>query len=79
MAVRGFPALIHCKSSFANAIAGKQLIWIFCVSPVLWDDSLALMNIQVCDLRETLAFHNDKSAGHDFLRGAAPPGCRSGQ
>ena len=34
---------------------------------------------QICDLRETLAFHNDKSTDHGFLRKSAPPGCRSGQ
>ena len=34
---------------------------------------------QICDLREALAFHNDKSTDHGFLREAAPPGCRSGQ
>ena len=34
---------------------------------------------QICDLREALAFHNDKSADHGFLREAVPPGCRSGQ
>lgn len=33
---------------------------------------------QICDLREALAFHNDKSADHGFF-GEAPPGCRSGQ
>ena len=34
---------------------------------------------QICDLREPLAFHNDKSTDHGFLRKAPPPGCRSGQ
>ncbi|MFR2428069.1 MAG: hypothetical protein ACLS74_01020 [Oscillibacter sp.] len=34
---------------------------------------------QICDLREALAFHNDKSADHGFLREAPPLGCRSGQ
>ena len=34
---------------------------------------------QICDLRETLAFHNDKSTDHGFLWKAPPPGCRSGQ
>ena len=34
---------------------------------------------QICDLREALAFHNDKSADHSFFREAPPPGCRSGQ
>ena len=34
---------------------------------------------QICDLREALAFHNDKSTDHGFLREAAPPGCRPGQ
>ena len=34
---------------------------------------------QICDLRETLTFHNDKSTDHGFFGEAAPPGCRSGQ
>ena len=34
---------------------------------------------QICDLREALAFHNDKSTDHGFLWKAPPPGCRSGQ
>ena len=34
---------------------------------------------QICDLREALAFHNDKSADHGFLWKAPPPGCRPGQ
>ena len=34
---------------------------------------------QICDLCETLAFHNDKRTGHGFLRKAPPPGCRPGQ
>ena len=34
---------------------------------------------QICDLREALAFHNDKSADHGFFGEAPPPGCRSGQ
>ena len=34
---------------------------------------------QICDLRETLAFHNDKSTDHGFFRKASPPGRRSGQ
>ena len=34
---------------------------------------------QICDLREPLTFHNDKSTDHGFLREAPPPGCRSGQ
>ena len=34
---------------------------------------------QICNLREALAFHNDKSTDHGFLRKSAPPGCRSGQ
>lgn len=33
---------------------------------------------QICDLRETLAFHNNKRTGHGFFREAPPPGCRSG-
>ena len=34
---------------------------------------------QICDLREPLAFHNDKRTDHGFLWKAPPPGCRSGQ
>ena len=34
---------------------------------------------QICDLRETFAFHNDKNTDHGFLEEAAPPGCRAGQ
>ena len=34
---------------------------------------------QICDLRETLAFHYDKRTDHGFLRKAPPPGRRSGQ
>ena len=34
---------------------------------------------QICDLREPLTFHNDKSTDHGFLGEAPPPGCRSGQ
>ena len=34
---------------------------------------------QICDLRETLAFHHDKSTDHGFLGEAPPPGCRLGQ
>ena len=34
---------------------------------------------QICDLREALAFHNNKSADHGFLGEASPPGYRSGQ
>ena len=34
---------------------------------------------QICDLRETLAFHNDKRTGHGFFGEAPPPGCRPGQ
>ena len=34
---------------------------------------------QICNLREALAFHNDKSTDHGFLREAPPPGCRPGQ
>ena len=34
---------------------------------------------QICDLRETLAFHNDKITDHGFFGEAPPPGCRSGQ
>lgn len=34
---------------------------------------------QICDLRETLAFHYDKRTDHGFFGEAPPPGCRSGQ
>ena len=34
---------------------------------------------QICDLRETFAFHNDKCTDHGFLREAPPPGRRPGQ
>ena len=34
---------------------------------------------QICDLREALTFHNDKSTDHGFFGEAPPPGCRSGQ
>ena len=34
---------------------------------------------QICNLREALAFHNDKSTDHGFFGEAPPPGCRSGQ
>ena len=44
------------------------------------DDAVVVQIIhQICDLRETLAFHNDKSADHGFFREAPPPGCRPGQ
>ena len=34
---------------------------------------------QICDLRETLAFHKDKSTDHGFFGEAPPPGCCPGQ
>jgi len=44
------------------------------------DDAVVVQIIhQICDLREALAFHNDKSTDHGFLWKAPPPGCRSGQ
>ena len=44
------------------------------------DEAIVVQIIhQICDLRETLAFHNDKRTDHGFLRKAPPPGCRSGQ
>ena len=44
------------------------------------DEPVAVQIIhQICDLRETLAFHNDKRTDHGFFRKAPPPGCRSGQ
>ena len=44
------------------------------------DDAVVVQIIhQICDLREPLAFHNDKSTDHGFFGEAAPPGCRSGQ
>ena len=51
------------------------------VKPAVMGNEAIVVQIihQICDLREALAFHNDKSADHGFLREAAPPGCRSGQ
>ena len=47
---------------------------------VMGDDAVVVQIIhQICDLRETLAFHNDKSTDHGFFGEAPPPGCRSGQ
>lgn len=47
---------------------------------VVGDDAVVVQMIrQICDLRETLAFHNDKSTDHGFFGEAPPPGCRSGQ
>ena len=47
---------------------------------VMGDDAVVVQIIhQICDLRETLAFHNDKRTGHGCFGEAAPPGCRSGQ
>ena len=47
---------------------------------VMGDDAVVVQIIhQICDLRETLAFHNNKRTDHGFFREAAPPGCRSGQ
>ena len=47
---------------------------------VMGDDAVVVQIIrQICDLREALAFHNDKSADHGFLWKAPPPGCRPGQ
>lgn len=44
------------------------------------DDAVVVQIIrQICDLREALAFHNDKSTDHGFFGEAPPPGCRSGQ
>ena len=44
------------------------------------DDAVVVQIIhQICDLRETLAFHNDKRTDHGFFGEASPPGCRSGQ
>ena len=44
------------------------------------DDAVVVQIIhQICDLRETLAFHNDKRTDHGFFGEAPPPGCRSGQ
>ena len=44
------------------------------------DEAIVVQIIrQICDLREALAFHNDKSADHGFFGEAPPPGCRSGQ
>ena len=47
---------------------------------VMGDDAVVVQIIhQICDLRETLAFHNDKRTDHGFFRKAPPLGCRSGQ
>ena len=47
---------------------------------VMGDDAVVVQIIhQICDLRETLAFHNDKRTDHGFFWEAPPPGCRSGQ
>ena len=47
---------------------------------VMGDDAVVVQIIhQICDLCETLAFHNDKRTDHGFFGEAPPPGCRSGQ
>ena len=47
---------------------------------VMGDDAVVVQIIhQICDLRETLAFHNNKRTDHGFFREAPPPGCRPGQ
>lgn len=47
---------------------------------VVGDDAVVVQIIhQICDLREPLAFHNDKRTDHGFFGEAPPPGCRSGQ
>ena len=47
---------------------------------VMGDDAVVVQIIrQICDLREALAFHNDKRTDHGFFGEAPPPGCRSGQ
>ncbi len=47
---------------------------------VMGDDAVVVQIIhQICDLREALAFHNDKSADHGFFGEAPPPGCCPGQ
>ena len=58
---------------------GRQ--WLHDVEPAVMGDDAVVVQIihQICDLRETLAFHNDKRTDHGFLREAPPPGCRSGQ
>ena len=58
---------------------GRQ--WLHDVEPAVMGDDAVVVQIihQICDLRETLAFHNDKSTDHGFLWKAPPPGCRSGQ
>ena len=44
------------------------------------DDAVVVQIIhQICDLREPLAFHNDKRTDHGFFGEAPPPGYRSGQ
>ena len=51
------------------------------VKPAVMGNEAIVVQIihQICDLREALAFHNDKSADHGFLWKAPPPGCRPGQ
>ena len=47
---------------------------------VMGNDAVVVQIIhQICDLRETLAFHNNKRTDHGFFGEAPPPGCRSGQ
>ena len=47
---------------------------------VMGDEPVVVQIIhQICDLRETLAFHNDKRTDHGFFEEAPPPGCRPGQ
>ena len=51
------------------------------IEPAVMGNEAVVVQIihQICDLRETFAFHNDKSTDHSFLRKAPPPGCRPGQ
>ena len=51
------------------------------VEPAVVGNEAIIVQIihQICNLRETLAFHNDKSTDHGFFGEAPPPGCRSGQ
>ena len=58
---------------------GRQ--WLHDIEPAVVGNEAIVVQIihQICDLREALTFHNDKSADHGFFGEAPPPGCRSGQ
>ena len=58
---------------------GRQ--WLHDIEPAVVGNEAIVVQIihQICDLREALTFHNDKSADHGFFGEAPPPGCRPGQ